>query len=111
MIELIERTLLNGGNLEEARETLLNQANINRNNQWTQIEHDYKIARLIRECLLIEPKGSAGFSVSKGIISRLREKYRDPENEKIIKKLRKEAKEIDSENEAKQGRTGTENTI
>lgn len=93
MLELIERTLLNGGDLEQARQTLLNQANIDRQNRNNQIEHDFRIATLVMECLLTEPKGSCGYSCAKGIMNRLQQQYRDKENEKVIRKLFKDVRE------------------
>ena len=92
MIELIERTLLNGGDLEQVRLTLLNQANIERHNRNNQIEHDFKIATLVKECLLTEPKGSCGYGCAKGIMNRLQQQYRDRESEKLVRKLMKAEK-------------------
>ena len=96
MIELIERTLLNGGDLEEAKQVLLNQVNVERLQRNNAIEHDYRIAVLLKETMLTEPKGSIGYSVAKGVFNRLSEKYRNPANERIARKLRKEVKKIDS---------------
>ncbi len=56
------------------------------------IEHDYHIAELIREALLSEPKGSAGYAVSKGIMNRLKEKYRDREGERLVRRLKQTVK-------------------
>lgn len=92
MIELFERTLVKCGDLETAKTVLLNEANNDRMNRITQIEHDYRIAMLIKECLIMEPKGSSGYAVSKGIMHRLQEKYRDRENEKTVRKLMRETK-------------------
>lgn len=93
MIELIERTLLDGGDLEQARLTLLNQANIERQRRNAEIEHDFRIASLIRECLVSEPKGTSGYAVAKGIMNRLKEQYRDRTAEKICRKIMKVEKE------------------
>ena len=102
MIELFEKTLLNGGSLEVARETLRQQAtneHVIRNNE---IEHDYRVCTLIHECLITEPKGSAGLSVAKGIMTRLREQYRDREGEKLRRKL---MQEVRKENKPHDGKT------
>lgn len=102
MIELFEKTLLNGGSLEVARETLRQQAtneHVIRNNE---IEHDYRVCTLIHECLMTEPKGSAGLSVAKGIMTRLREQYRDREGEKLRRKL---MQEVRKENKPHDGKT------
>lgn len=92
MIELFERTLIDGGDLEQAKMILLNQANNERISRNNQIEHDFKIAYLIRECLMTEPKGSSGYAVSKGIMNRLKGQYRDSDSEKTIRKLMRETK-------------------
>ena len=111
MIELIERTLANGGNLDDARQTLLNESNIERQNRNTIIEHDFKIAMLIRECLMTEPKGSSGYAVSKGIMNRLKEKYRDPDADKFLRKIYKTIKDEErkeqQKNDGEERQTGT----
>ena len=115
MLELFERTLLNGGNLETAKQTLLNEANIERQSRNAIIEHDFRIALLIRECLMTEPKGSSGYAVSKGIMNRLREQYKDPDADKFTRKIyktikdeeRKEQQKSDGE-ERQTGTSGTE---
>ena len=118
MIDVIEKTLLNGGDLEAVRINLLNQANNDRINRNAEIEHDYRIALLIQECLTREPKGSAGYSCAKGIMNRLKLKYTDTESQKVIRRLykdvnkstRKEQNENDSE-ERKQAETTNPETI
>lgn len=92
MIELFEKTLVKDGDLEQAKTVLLDEANNDRMNRVTQIEHDFRIAVLIKECLIMEPKGSSGYAVSKGIMHRLQEQYRDRESEKTIRKLLRETK-------------------
>lgn len=90
MLEVFERTLADGGDLETAREHLITQANQERINAVSRIDHDYRIAVLLREALLTEPKGSGGYGVAKAVLNRLKKKYHDPEREKFLKKLRKE---------------------
>ena len=118
MIELIERTLVNGGNLETAKLTLLNQANEERLNRNAEIEHDYRIALLIRECLLTEPKGSSGYGCAKGVLNRLKEKYRDKASEKLLRSLKREEKrdlEVKKDNDSDERQqaavTGTEEAV
>lgn len=93
MIDLIEKTLAQGGDLEQVRSDLLNQANIDRTNRCNQIEHDYRIAVLIRECLLMEPKGTAGYAIAKGVMNRLHEQYREKTSPTLVRKLKKAAQE------------------
>ena len=98
MIEPFEQALINGGNLDDVRLTLLNQANIDRLSRNAQIEHDFRIATLIKECLLTEPKGSAGYAVSKGIMNRLKEKYRDTGSEKLCRKMWRDLRKEENSN-------------
>lgn len=95
MLELFEKTLVSGGDLEQARGTLLNQANIDHFETNQQIEHDFKIAVLIRECLTMEPKGSSGYGCAKGILNRLKGKYQDPAVIRAKAIIRKELKEAE----------------
>ena len=108
MLELFERTLVYGGDLETARQTLLNEANQERMNRNAVIEHDFKVALLLRECLMTEPRGTAGYAVAKGVINRIKEKYQDPEANKIIRKLHKTIKEERTEpNDGEERTAGT----
>jgi hypothetical protein len=117
MIEQFERTLTTGGDLEQARQTLLTQANTDRMNRISEIEHDFRIATLVRECLLTEPKGTGGYAVAKGIMNRLHEQYRNRAAEKLCRQLlkdeRKEALGDDENNGAAKSAsiTGTEPTL
>ena len=113
LLEMFERGLVDGKDLERVRQDLLNQANADRLARVAEIEHDFKIATLVRECLLTEPKGSAGYAVSKGIMNRLNERYRDPVAESTIRKLRREARK-ENRDDNKKGKSsessGTEQT-
>ena len=96
MLELFEKTLVSGGDLEQARGTLLNQANIDHFETNQRIEHDFKIAVLVRECLTMEPKGSSGYACAKGIVNRLKGKYQNPAVIRAQAIIRKELKEAEN---------------
>jgi len=111
MIEEIERVLADGGDLELIRERLRNQAIIERDCRNAQIEHDYRIAVLIRETLQTEPRGTAGYSIAKAIIKRLRLKYEDPDTRSVKRELWQMVKETEgNENDGSTEGTGSEIT-
>ena len=111
MLELFEKTLVYGGDLETARQTLLNEANQERMNRNAMVEHDYKVALLIRECLMTEPRGTAGYAVAKGVMNRIKEKYQDPEANKIVRKLHKTINEEERKKiQTNDGKEGTAET-
>ena len=90
MLEQFERALVIGGDLEQARRTLLNEANAERAAKIQQIEHDFRVSVLLREIVTTEPKESAGFKAAKGTLKRLERKYRDPALKKLQRELLKE---------------------
>lgn len=97
MIELFEKTLLDGGDLEQARRILMDQIT-NRTFEQRQVtEHDFRVATLVRECLINEPKGTPGYAVAKGIMSRLREKYQDPQSKRLARQLKRDVNKANRE--------------